>query len=215
MPATEEVVHEREAADPAGDLVASVQAKFQAAIDEAQTAQVELAQAPGPLYQDWEVLAWGPWQYPYDPYQDPGRIIFVGEYATIVTSVYLNADMTKNVSGFGAEIQLSYWTSNTQTMRPAADLERNVCIPVVAGQSVYWDYFTFTPSEAACLYEMNICARICNCNHVTVPGYAAFVRHVFDYDPEHLGLVLPSPTPGWTFDRPIRFMVADPKVTCC
>jgi hypothetical protein len=85
---------------------------------------------------------------------------------------------------------------------------------VTPGQSVYWDYFTFSPTEAACLYEMNICARICNCNDVTVPGFGAFVRHVFDFDPEHLGL-LRSPTPGWTFDRPIRFMVADPTAPCC
>jgi len=214
MPAEKkEVVLEREPQDPAANLVAAVQAKFQAAIDQARGAQEELAQAPGPLYQDWEVLAWGPWQS-WDSYQDPGRIIFVGEQALIITAVFLNRDMTKNLSGFGGSIQLSYWTSSTQTMRPVPDLDRNVCLPVTAGQYLYWDYFWFTPADAACLYEMNICARICNCNHETVPDYAAFVRHVFDFDPEHLGL-LPSPTPGWTFDRPIRFMVADPKVACC
>jgi hypothetical protein len=211
MPAKQTVVVEREPEDPSADLQAHVEARFQAAMDEARP---ELAEAPFPFLFDWEVVAWGPWQLPFDPARDPGRIIFVGQDATVATAVILNPAMAQNVAGFGADIQLSYWTSNTQTMQPVPALSRSSCLEVYANQYVYWDYFTFRPSDAACLYEMNICARICNCEHVTVPGYAAFVRHVFDFDPEHLGLV-PSPTPGWQFDRPIRFMVADDSVTCC
>jgi hypothetical protein len=211
MPAKEVVVAEREPEDLSADLRAHVESKCQDAVDQAT---IELAEAPFPTIFDWEVLAWGPWQLPFDPAVDPGRIIFVGEYATVATWVVLNPSMAQNVAGFGAKIQLSYWTSNTQTMQPVPDLSYSSCLEVYANQYYYYDYFTFRPSDPACLYEMNICARVCNCEYKTVPGYAAFVRHVFDYDPEHLGLI-PSPSPGWQFDRPIRFMVADDSETCC
>jgi hypothetical protein len=115
--------------------------------------------------------------------------------------------MAQNVAGFGGKIQLNYHTSNTQTMT-ATSLTRSVCIPAVTGQRVYVDVWKFEPTEAACLYETNICARICNCNNKTVPGYAAFVRHVYDFDPDHW-----RPA-GWLFDHPVRFMVADPEVEC-
>lgn len=210
------VTTDRPAPDPAETVRAYVESRLEAAQEEAEA---QLAQAPfAPLF-DWEVVAWGPFQLPFNPALDPGRIIFTGESATVATAVFLNAAMAKNIAGFGGKIQLSYFTSNMQTMQPASGLSRAApCIEVVDGRLVYVDMFTFTPSDAACLYEMNICARICNCLNTTVPGYGAFVRHVFDYDPEHLGLVpvpIPPGSPGWQFDRPIRFMVADNSVDCC
>lgn len=196
----------------ADKIRAFVTNKIDAAIEEANNAQAELSQVPPPGPHDWEVLAWGPWQSP-NSYADPGGIIFLGERAYIWTAVFMTAAMARDVGGFAGQVQLSYHTSNTQRMVPVPTLSRTVCLKVNPGQRYYLDVWEFEPSEAACLYETNICARICNCEKKTVPGYAAFVRHVFDYDPEHLGL-LPSPTPGWQFDHPIRYMVADPNTDC-
>lgn len=217
MAEEEDIVAERPPDTLDERLRSYVEAQLDKAREEAE-AQAELSQAEFPFLFDWEVVAWGPWQVPFNPADDPGRIIFVGESAYIATAVIFNAAMATNVGGFGADIQLNYHTANTQTMQPAPSLTRSVCLPTSRNQWYYVDVWQFTPQEAACLYEMNVCARICNCNNQTVPNYAAFVRHVYDYDPESLGLVpwtIPPGSPGWQFDRPIRFMVADPETDCC
>jgi len=177
--------------------------------DEAQLGQ---AAALGPFV--WDVLAWGPWQtVPISP-SDPGRIIFVGETAYIATAVFLSPGMATNLGGLGARIQLNYFTSNMQTMTVVPGLTRSVCIDVLASQTVYVDVWRLTPTQAACLYETNICALICNCNHQIVPDYAAFVRYVYDFDRD---TIVPgaAQTPGFGFDRPIRYLVADRSGACC
>jgi hypothetical protein len=217
-PAKGTVTADRPEPGPGDALKAHVEAKLE---DARGKVEIELAEAQFNPPFDWEVVAWGPWQLPFDPAINPGRIIFVGEQAAVATAVILNPAMAQNVAGFGAKIELNYWTSNTQTMQPVPGISTSRCIDIYANQYFYIDVFVFTPYDEACLFEMNICARVCNCNRRTVPGYAAFVRHVFDFDPEDLGLItgagLPTPpTPSpWAFDRPIRFMVAQPDEDCC
>jgi hypothetical protein len=220
----DEVTVRGEEADPGEELVAHVEAQFAAAL-EAKTSQLELTQAPFP--NAWEVFAWGPWQYPFDPYFNPGRIIFTGEVAYIAVAVWMNPYMCPDIVNHHDKIELSFWTSNTQTMQPVnvPGLSGTICIPTHHNKCWYVRYMRFRPTEEACLYETNICARICNCKGHTLPRYAGFVRHVYDYDPEKLWPAYPvgppgpaappSPTPGWGFDRPIRFMVADPHRRCC
>lgn len=162
----------------------------------------------------WDVIARGPWQAPG---LAPGRIIQVGEEALIRVVVILNPNFPAGqsacdtITGFGANIELNMYTSNMQTMTPEPSLTETVCIPTVLGQCRYRYTFRIRPRTAACLYETNICARICNCDRTRyVPQYAAFARWVrnFDFD-----LVFGAPLR--TFDNPIRYMVADLNGRCC
>jgi hypothetical protein len=204
----EQQTFERGEVDPIETVKAHVEASFKAALDEKKS-QLELAQGPFP--NQWEVYAWGPYQEPFDPEKDPGRIIFTGETAYIGVAVWMNPEMCPDIVNHEDKIQLNFWTANTQTMQPVPDLNYSCCITTKQdGPCFYVMVWEFTPSAPACLYETNICARICNCQGHTLPRYAAFVRHVYDYDPSALW----PDIPGWQFDRPIRYMVVDRKADC-
>lgn len=96
-------------------------------------------------------------------------------------------------------------------MEAVDDLSFTCCIKTEQGGACFYvTVWEFTPQKEACLYETNICARICNCSNNTLQDYAGFVRHVYDFDPSKLW----PGTPGWGFDRPIRYMVADPQKKC-
>jgi len=196
----------RRADDPRETLKAQVEAEVEAALEQAS---LELTETQFALFQ-WEVWARGPWQHPS---QAPGRIIALGQKAYIATVVWLNYEMCLNVSGFGGKIHLSYHTSNTETMRPVAAMDYACCIPVT-GPCPRWGkrfvhIWEFEPTEAACILETNICARICNCNDKPVPHYAGFVRWVRNFDRDLL-----FPPPFLTFDHPIRYLVYDNKDVC-
>lgn len=179
----------------------------------AQAGEVSKQLAGPPMF--WDVVAVGPFQ---SPGLEPGRVIEVGQPATILTYVYLNPSVPNPapgqnacdiITGFGAKIELNYFTSNTQTMTAVPALSRTVCIPTTPGQCWYTDYWTFVPQEAACLYETNICVRICNCSNFYVRQYSGFARWVqnLDYDLIFGGV-------SWQFDHPIRFMVSDYNIKC-
>ena len=190
-------------------LKAQVEAKIAASLEQAT---VELTQAPLPTGTKlWEIYAWGPWQSPLPPDLDPGRIIFLGEKAYIAVAVWMNTAMCTELADFKAKIELNFFTSNTQTMRPVPAMDHSCCIFVKRDRCFYVTIYEFEPTEAACVLETNICARVCTCDNTAVRGYAGFVRHVYDFDPSKL---FASPSPGWGFDRPIRYMVADPAYTC-
>ena len=168
-------------------------------------ASFELGEAPPPS--QWEIWALGPFQ---SASAQPSRIIEINQTAYIVTVVFLNTFMNDNVTGFGGRIRLDYHTSNTQTMLPVLPpysccfepgVEPSIELPF---GSLYVIVREFTPTEAACLMETNICARVCNCKNEVVPGSAAFVRWVanFDFD-------LFFPRVGFQFDHPIRYLVYD------
>ncbi len=210
--------------DPTATLKAHVEAQFAAALEKKTT--LELTQTGvGGVPNQWEVFAWGPWQNPAA--YAPGRIIMTNEEAFIAAGVWLNDGMVAAMAGFGAHIELFFFTSNMQTMLPLPLLNKTGCIYPVVGQNFYAFVWKLVPTEAGCLYETNICARVCNCNGTLVPDYAGFVRHVFDFDPENLFPAIPVLTPGpqpvglpgggtavWGFDRPIRYMVADRGSHC-
>ena len=115
------------------------------------------------------------------------------------------------ITGFGAKIELDIFTSNMQTMQAVPTLSTYRCIQTSYRQCYYRQYWHFKPTDPACLYETNICARICNCTNqrIGVPQYSGFVRWVqnLDYD------MLFPPVP-LTFDHPIRFAVVDFKQKC-
>ncbi|MCA9964198.1 MAG: hypothetical protein KC423_08145 [Anaerolineales bacterium] len=173
----------------------------------------------------WEVFAIGPFQAGANtvPPADlgdqpllPHRIIQAGEEATILTVVFLNPNFPRAtlsacdiITRFGAQIELNYITSNMQTMQPAPELSKSFCLETKLNQCWYVHEYTFTPTEPACLYETNICARICNCDDIPIQPFGAFVRWVFDLD---FDLFFGSPS--LEFNRPIRFMVSDFQKGC-
>ncbi len=193
-------VYEREGADARETLKAQVEAQVAAALEQAS---LELTEAPPPS--DWEIWARGPWQ---DPGLEPGRIIRVNEKAYIATVVFLNQFMNNNVAAFGGKIQLNYFTSNMQTMTPISAMDYSCCLePTVTANplgAIYVSIWEFEPTEAGCVIETNICARLCNCEKEVVPGYAGFVRWVRNFDYDNL-----FPPVFWTFDHPIRYLVYD------
>ena len=188
---------------PAETLKARVQAEIAASLEQAS---VELSEAPPPS--DWEVWAVGPFQTVGAP---PGRIIELGESAFLVTIVFLNTFMDANVSGFGSKIQLNYFTSNTQTMEAVGAMDDSCCFAPGDVTGVVTPIGTFyvivrdlEPTEAGCILETNICARVCNCEDEVVPGYAAFVRWIANLDFDSF-----FPPVGFQFDHPIRYLVYD------
>lgn len=167
----------------------------------------QLAEATPPS--DWEIWAVGPYQ---TLASEPSRIIELGESAYIVTIVFLNNFMFNNVKDFGGRIRLDFHTSNTQTMEPVPAMDDYCCFEpcerepdiVLFFGVLYIIVREITPTEAACVLETNICARVCNCKDEAVPGYAAFVRWVYDVDVD-----LFFPPQGFVFDHPIRYLVYD------
>ena len=193
----------------AESLKAQVEARIAAAAEQkAAEAAAELGEAPPPEF--WDIFALGPFQDPTLA-QPPGRIIELDEEAFIVTIVFLNTAMDTNISDYGARVQLNYFTSNTQTMEPVSAMDYSCCFEpddvdgvVTPFGTFYVTIWTFTPTEAACILETNICARICNCEDEVVPGRAAFVRWVFGIDFDAFFPPVPL-----TFDHPIRYLVYD------
>jgi hypothetical protein len=207
-----------EGASPAEVLKAFIEAQLSAALEKKMLTRGELELTQSPWPNEWEVFAWGPYQWKggvFDPYYDPGRIIFTSEKAYVGIAVWMNPLMCADITGHEDKIELSIWTSDMQRMKAVNDLSQVCCIHTKQfGPCFYVTAWEFTPTEDACLYETNICARICNCQGHTLPEYAGFVRHVYDFDPEKLWPPGPPPTPGWGFDRPIRYMVANAQSDC-
>ncbi len=191
---------------PVATLKAQVEAEIAAAIEQAT---VELAEAPVPS--DWEIWAVGPWQ---DPGLAPSRIIALGEKAYIVTIVFMNPFMEANVTGFRGKIQLNYFTSNMQTMKPVGGMDYSCCIEtgdpdlIIPGLGVFYvRIWEFEPTQAACILSTNICARVCNCDDEVVPGYAAFCRWIANLDFD--AFFPPLAYQVAVFDHPVRFLVYD------
>jgi hypothetical protein len=208
---SEEIVVDRgKSEDKGAALKAQLEAKMESIFDQRNKMSLELAGPQG----YWDLYAIGPYQAAG---LEPGRLIELGEEATILVVVYLNPnyppppaqDTCTNLTQHNDKVELFFFTSNMQTMQPVPDLTHQVCIPTTPGQCWYYYYWTFTPTQPACLYETNICARICNCQNQPLRQFSAFVRWVEDLDYDHL-----FGGGGLRFDRPIRFMVNDPTQQC-
>jgi hypothetical protein len=193
---------------------AQAEARFGAALEQAET-ELELGRAP-PGQGWWNIWAFGPWQVPW---RWPSRIIMVGEAALLHTVVWMDPFiMGPNIVGHGDKIEIKYVTSDMEDMVKAdPSLQHHFCIdtydtkPIIHPSGYYFHHWwLFRPDRPACIYETNICARICNCRNEMVREYAAWVRYVWDYDPE---LIRPLLRPwefhprGWSFNDPIRFAV--------
>ena len=208
-------VYEREGDNKREVLKAAVEAKLAAALEQASVELTEVDPTFMGLF-DWAVIAIGPFQTAGPLQTAPGRIIELGETAYIATIVMMNHPMCRNVGGFGGKVQLSYFTANTQTMLPVNDMEYVCCIQLdekfcnpAPFPSFFVHIWEFKPTQAACILETNICARICNCKDEAVPHYAGFVRWVYDLDAEWLWPAGPR------FDHPIRYLVYDDEVDPC
>lgn len=180
------------------------------------TPVAELTGPLGPLGESW----WNIWAR--GPSQalglEPGRVIEVGEDAYIEWVVRLNSNYPPGkgqsacdvLTSHNDKIEIFFFTSNMQTMQPVPALSTRICIPTTPGQCYYSDIWKITPPEEGCLYETNICARICNCSNKPLPQFSGFVTWVKNWDWEWLFRYVP-----WTFDHPIRFMVASKSDCAC
>lgn len=169
----------------------------------------------------WDVIAAGPFNLPPPPWPGPfpigDRLIQVGEVAYFAVVVFLNPSFPAPhsacdmITAFGASIELNMVTSNMQTMSPApSGLNPSQCILTSVGICTYTHIFEVVPQQEACLYETNICARICNCEHKYVRPYSAFARWVVGIDFDWI-----FGSPSITFDHPIRYRVANLQGDCC
>jgi hypothetical protein len=200
--------YEREGDDPRATLKANVEARIKSMMDQAD---LELGEAPPPSV--WEVYALGPFQtysFPAGPLP-PGRIIELGETAYLITVVFLNTFMDTELTDFGAKVQLNYFTSNMQAMQPVSAMDYSCCLDpgevtgiVTNIGTFYVTVWEFEPTEAACILETNICARICNCENEVVRARAAFVRWIANLDFD-----LFFPPVFYQFDHPVRYLVYD------
>jgi len=201
---------------------AQSEAQFGSALEQAELG-LELGRAP--LFQGaWNIWAFGPWQ---GFFQRPSRIMMVGEWARLHTVVWMDpVILGPNIVGHGDKIEIRYITSDLEKMkRGSSSLNHYVCIdtykvaPIIRPSGYYFHHWwRFRPDEAACLYETNICARICSCRNKMVREYAAFVRYVWDYDAERIRpLIRPDEfhPAGWSFNDPIRFAVFDREDCDC
>lgn len=198
--------------DKLAAMKAQLDAKLESLFNQRKAAGLEVAGPPG----YWDLYAVGPYQ---SFGLEPGRVIQVGESATVLIVAYLNPfypnpaqgqNACDILTGHGDKIEFHIHTANLQTMQPVPSLSKTDCIFTTPGQCWYTYYWTFTPQEAACLLETNICAHICNCANQRIPQYSGFVRWVENLDFDYFF----PPTPGLTFDHPIRFMVANPQERC-
>jgi hypothetical protein len=198
----------------AEDVKAQVEARVQAALDEAMmTTSQEIAEPEG----WWNLYALGPIQpigipAPLLPHQ----VIKVGEPAFVATVLFLNpflvlapgttaADVLSN---FALPYEVQYQTGNLTSWvlgEPGMNtVHSGLGFNLIPGVFFYVDVLAFTPGTPG-LYEMNISARILGATppYINAPQFAGYARAVIDIDPD----LFISPAPGLQFDLPIRFQV--------
>lgn len=193
------------------DVRAVVEAKVKTAYDQAIAMTRPQEAEP---YEWWNLYSYGPLQTlapegPMAPYQ----VLKVGEEAYIATVLVLNPlpilppapgiSPMHLLSDFSLPYEVRYQTGNLTNWligQPNVTNTGNL----VPGQGIYVDVLHFTATQPG-LMEMNITARILGTPpNVSAPHFAGFARYVYDFDPE---MFWSSPTPGWHFDMPVKFMV--------
>lgn len=196
----------------ADDIVAMIDAKMAAALEEAMsTPKSEIAE---PLYW-WDLFAIGPIQPgahlagsftgPLLPHQ----VIRVGEVAYVATVIRLNPffpafppSAAEVLSSFALPYEVEYGTGELKHWKPGPaylqHVSHNYLVP-----GKYWaiDVFRFRPEDEG-LYEMNICARIFGCHKNAAPPFSGYATVVVDIDRQMFG-----PGPRVQYDQSIRFQV--------
>jgi hypothetical protein len=195
------------------DIRAMVEARVQAAVDEAMTSP-PTAEIAEPLYW-WDLYAIGPIQLtafggPLLPHQ----VIKVGEQAFVVTVLYLNpwlyltpgTSACDVLSNFALPYEVRYQTGNLTTWtlgQPDMNVVHSGGLTLVPGQCWYVDVLAFNGSTEG-LYEMNVSARIlaATAPFKDAPQFAGYATMVTDIDAKLFG-----PGPVTNFGMPVRFQV--------
>ena len=188
----------------AEDVQAMEEAAADAALDNAMS-------APRPesveIERWWDLYARGPYQHvaPGGPLR-AHQVIKLGETAYVTTVILLNArhivrpgpiSPCQLLTGYDS-IEIRYQSGNLTTWAQGG-LNVVHSEPLVVDQCRYVHTQEFTPQQEG-MFSLHISARI------VAPGslFAGFARWVGDYDP---GSIFGTPTPGYQFDMPIRYMV--------
>ena len=179
----------RKLTNQSATLKAHVEAQIAAAIEKkVAKARAELAEWPAGL----------PFRLEMSGPLVLGRILVigtradycVGQDAYIATVVWMSPLMCATVAGLGRySSQLLHLQHAEDDGRSCDGLSMPASKPRAGrtpGHRYFVDVWRFKPTEAACILETNICARLCDCDDDIVPGYAGFVRWVEDFDPETL-----------------------------
>lgn len=195
----------------AEDVQAMIEARCQAALEEALAGMTQEIAEPYPW---WNLWAIGPIQPiaaggPLLPHQ----VIKVGEPAFVATIVALNpapilpgpTSPGDVLSNFGLPGEVQYATGNltTWSLGPAS-LQHLSGFNLLPGVYFYVNVFGFVATNPG-LYEMNITARLLGATPpaISAPQFAGFARAVVDIDPD----LFIAPAPGMQFDHSIRFQV--------
>jgi hypothetical protein len=173
----------------------------------------------------WDLYTVGPIQIPAGDFGvapvgpfEPSRVIRVGETAFMVTVLILNTGLVNGIipanilSGAALPYEVQYVTLNNNTGDPASFLNVTRDFDLDPGQSVYVTVEEFVADEAGCIMETNVCARILNHDLQTPPQwpFAGFATWVFNTDtPSFLDSLIGAASPGFSFDRPARYLTFD------
>lgn len=205
---------ELEVSQGIADVKAQVEARVEAALDEAMMMPREQATEPEGW---WNLYALGPIQFTGVPAPlTPHQILKVGETGYVATILFLNpfnviapgVTPASILSGFALPYEVRYQTGNltTWSLGPGSlnVIHSGPGFNLIPGVNVYFDVIGFTATTPG-LYEMNISARLLGATppYTNAPQFAGFARAVLDIDPD----LFISGAPGLQFDHPIRFQI--------
>ncbi|GAB4437161.1 MAG: hypothetical protein OHK0015_29620 [Chloroflexi bacterium OHK40] len=182
---------------------AAVEARLQAALDEARASG--MPQTAGPALW-WDMYAYGPFKAPLAPFPAPHQIVRLGETVYIASILYLNetypyptaADV---LATFGMPYSIAWDTNNVTSLTKETNLAGILHRNFVPGQSWYVDIITLTPEHEG-IHEVNLRGRITGCNGELAPPFAGYATLVFEFDSSLFTLGSHS-----RYQGPVRFDV--------
>ena len=163
-------------------------------------------------YQYWNVLTYGPYQFPFtDPPYRPSKIAAAGEWLLFEALIWVNplngpgGSLPGTIVLGGRNYTTRFQTVDLTnvTVGPARAFPDTFASPADEFTWVSWWMVAPDPGPTPRLYEVNLTVDL------TLPGqpFAAFSNMHWDPDIEPAFLGLPAQPPHWHFETPARFMI--------
>jgi hypothetical protein len=141
--------------------------------------------------------------------QLPHRIIRTGETFWFITVLFLNPSYPAGISAcnllssMACPYQINYYSGSLQNWAPAPyNTVVNGTFSPTAG-CFYVDWVGFQ-AQRPDLIEMNVTAKIMNCNNVPLPDFGGFATAVYQFSSGIFG-----PGEGFSFNVGSRFLITD------
>lgn len=192
----------------AEDIKAMVEAQLRSAYEGALAKpQKEIAE-PGGIFA-WDVLGFGPIQpgaglFPFSgPPFLPNQVIRVGEQAYAISVLVFSPFFTATLTTFKLPVEITYSTGELKKWQlgPASLQFTTNTLHLIPGQPFLVHVFPFVADQEG-LYEMNICARILDCEKSGTPPFSGFARRITKIEP-----VIFLPEQNVLFDTGMKFQV--------